>query len=152
MGLDMYFKGQRRLYSFDKNDSALSKEIAEKFPEVRGAFPDYVQFELKYWRKANAIHKWFVTNVQEGEDNCEEHYVEIKQLYDLQDRCTKIHNDRSLAPDLLPTCEGFFFGSSEYNENYFNEIEQTMKWLNGFLVKDAFEIWKKWDFYYRSSW
>lgn len=38
-----------------------------------------------YWRKANAIHAWFVENVQDGEDDCKEYYVSREQLKELLD-------------------------------------------------------------------
>lgn len=31
--------------------------------------------DVGYWRKANAIHAWFVKNVQGGVDNCQSHEV-----------------------------------------------------------------------------
>lgn len=35
---------------------------------------DYCCFkEIAYWRKANAIHRWFVDNVQNGTDDCHIH-------------------------------------------------------------------------------
>ena len=35
----------------------------------------YIEEEAGYWRKANAIHRWFVENVQKGEDDCRDYYV-----------------------------------------------------------------------------
>lgn len=44
-----------------------------------------------YWRKANAIHKWFVDHVQGGEDDCQFHReVEREDLEELRDTCKKI--------------------------------------------------------------
>ena len=43
--------------------------------------------EIIYWRKANAIHKWFVENVQEGVDDCGEYEVTVEQLTELRDLC-----------------------------------------------------------------
>ena len=43
-----------------------------------------------YWRKANAIHKWFVDNVQDGEDNCDYYEVTKEQLEELLDICNTI--------------------------------------------------------------
>ena len=31
--------------------------------------------EVAYWRKANAIHGWFVYNIQDGVDDQNEYYV-----------------------------------------------------------------------------
>ena len=44
-----------------------------------------------YWRKANAIHKWFVDNVQDGIDDCDYHNEVTKEiLEDLLDTCEKV--------------------------------------------------------------
>lgn len=40
---------------------------------VEGINPEKVKEiteEVGYWRKANAIHGWFVDNVQKGNDDC----------------------------------------------------------------------------------
>ena len=39
--------------------------------------------EVAYWRKANQIHKWFVDNVQSGNDDCGNYEVSRKQLSEL---------------------------------------------------------------------
>ena len=39
---------------------------------------------IGYWRKANHIHRWFVLNVQNNEDDCKEHDVTLEQLYGLE--------------------------------------------------------------------
>ena len=46
--------------------------------------------EVGYWRKANAIHKWFVDNVQDGEDNCGYYKVAPEQLEELLNICKLI--------------------------------------------------------------
>lgn len=84
-----------------------------------------VQGTLYYWRKANEIHRWFVDTCQDGVDDCEEYEVHPEQLMDLIDRCEQITVDHSLAQDLLPTQGGFFFGSTDYDEWYFNDLEET---------------------------
>ena len=48
---------------------------------------DNTEHEVMYWRKANAIHKWFVDNVQGGEDDCREYPVSNDQLIELRDTC-----------------------------------------------------------------
>jgi hypothetical protein len=101
-----------------------------------------------YWRKANAIHKWFVENIQGGEDNCQRYYVEREQLVELRDLCAKLCTQREMAEETLPTADGFFFGSTEYDEWYWNDIEGTVQGLDKAL--QAFD--DKWQFHYRSSW
>ena len=56
-------------------------------------------------------------------------------------------SDRSQAEELLPTTSGFFFGSTEYDEYYFEELERTEKELTE-LLRD-----KTWDYLeYQASW
>ncbi len=155
MGLDMYFYGKRYLWSFttgDKNDPAIAEEIAKLFPEVRGAKFNEVTAEFKYWRKANAIHDWFVREVQDGVDDCGEYSVSTEQLESLRNICEKIIADPEQAEILLPTKSGFFFGGIEYDEYYMQDIQETYNWLNDLLLKESLEMLKDWDFYYRASW
>ncbi len=154
MGLDMYVTGKRYLWSFDGNDDQrIASDILHLFPEMVGKTVKEVAVEVMYWRKANAIHKWFVDNLQEGKDECQETIFNPTDLYPLQELCRTVLEDNSRAAELLPTASGFFFGGSEYDEWYFKDIERTLKWLDGFLIKDALDgALKHWDFYYQSSW
>ena len=45
---------------------------------------------VAYWRKANAIHKWFVDNVQNGTDDCGKYRVTVDQLKQLVKACKDI--------------------------------------------------------------
>ena len=60
MGLDMYLKARRYLrYDDDRRNS-----LREEFKVPDGWETTEISFEVGYWRKANAIHKWFVDNIQ----------------------------------------------------------------------------------------
>lgn len=43
--------------------------------------------ECHYWRKANAIHNFFVENVQDGNDDCSDYDVPKSAIEDLAERC-----------------------------------------------------------------
>jgi hypothetical protein len=103
-----------------------------------------------YWRKANAIHDWFVREVQAGVDECQESYVSTEKLKTLRDLCREVMNDKEKANSLLPTRSGFFFGDTSYDEWYFMHIENTEKQLTEVLEDE--EFLKSWEFYYQSSW
>ena len=97
MGLDMYLEGSFSTRAYEKPtdqdyaDMREGKEVTvEQSPELKDAiaaigFEDapidhaYNHFQYVFpiitWRKANAIHKFFVDEVQGGNDNCERHYV-----------------------------------------------------------------------------
>ena len=155
MGLDMY------LYTN-------SKKVCKAANEATDAEPWRYQYGTAiYWRKANAIHRWFVKNVQYGKDDCNIHEVEVEQLQKLLDVCEEVLNDRSKASELLPTQDGFFFGSLEYDEWYWGDVERTAAGLRAILDNvEPFETGRPWTswrekgdpdewevrFYYRSSW
>lgn len=54
--------------------------------------------EVAYWRKANAIHKWFVDNCAGGEfENCGDCYVSKDDLIKLKEICEKIMKECPLV-------------------------------------------------------
>lgn len=145
MGLDMYLSARKYLWA----DSPLQIEVNKVTKDIRGVLQaKQISFEAMYWRKANAIHNWFVNNVQDGEDNCAEYYVGREQLEELLDIIEQVLADTGLASELLPTTSGFFFGSTNIDEWYFQDLEETKERLTE-LMKDQY---KDFDFYYRSSW
>lgn len=186
MGLDMYlykktyvknWEHQKQKYEVSvKRDKKLLKHIQPS----RVA---YVIEDVGYWRKANAIHKWFVDNVQDGEDNNKESYVSKEDLQNLlkivdtlleklvlvdgkvKNSTTynkehpegdinwekgKVIKNPALAQKLLPTGEGFFFGSYEYDEWYYKDLQDTKKILES-AVKD-YDTKDSVSIYYESSW
>lgn len=54
--------------------------------------------ELGYWRKANAIHAWFVKHVQNGMDECERHEVPRKAIEQLKATCEAVVTHSKLVP------------------------------------------------------
>jgi hypothetical protein len=91
-----------------------------------------------------------VDNVQDGEDNCKEHYVTREELQELNDVCMKVWTSKSkeVAEELLPTQVGFFYGSIEIDEWYWEQIEDTLVQLGRILSK----VPEGWSFAYDSSW
>ena len=85
---------------------------------------------------------------QNGVDECQTAYVDKEQLEELLDLCKRVKKNHALAGELLPTESGFFFGSTEYNEWYWEDIDYTIKALSKLLKEDD----GKGDFYYHSSW
>jgi hypothetical protein len=145
MGLDMYLSAKRFLW-YSEDD--LSNKIAENFPGLGDKRIKEVTAEAAYWRKANAIHNWFVENVQGGTDDCGNYEVSREQLQELLDLIEKVLADRGTAKDALPTANGFFFGNTDYDDWYFSDLEHTRD-----MLKDCLDDkWKGWDFEYHSSW
>ncbi len=154
MGLDMYLSAKKYMSRyFDAADTEKIKTINELFGVEGVEDDDYgaqeVIFRVAYWRKANAIHDWFVRNVQDGRDECQEAWVSREQLKELADICKQIVAEPSKAEELLPTRSGFFFGSTDYDDWYLQDIQHTANRIDKILADPAFA---KADFYYQSSW
>jgi hypothetical protein len=151
MGLDMYLVAKRHVSQYIPEDQAVSTELMRHFPELAAdQSVQEVTVRVGYWRKANHIHKWFVDNVQDGDDNCASYYVGREALDELRRRCQQVLDFRHLAVDNLPTAEGFFFGNTDYDEYYFRSVEQTVKIIDAALL--LLDADKSWDIEYSSSW
>ncbi len=140
-----------------------------------------VKEQIGYWRKANAIHQWFVTNCQDGEDDCREYEVDRSQLVELRALVVRVLEaselvpgpvvngyragpdtggelraciedgrivaDPSVAHELLPTTDGFFFGSTHYDQWYIAGLTETLEILDAALAMPEGVT-----FTYQSSW
>jgi hypothetical protein len=154
MGLDMYLSAKKYLSKyFDAEDTGKINAINDIFGIAGEEDGDYgaqeVTFRVAYWRKANAIHQWFVENVQDGEDNCDEFSVPREKLQELMALCAGIIAEPKKGRELLPTASGFFFGSTDYDTYYMQDIQHTYDRLNKILNDPSLS---KMDFYYQSSW
>ena len=152
MGLDMYLYKKNYIWSGDwvkpeHKQEVIVKKGGEVDSSVKPEKIRYVIEEAGYWRKANQIHQWFVDTVQQGEDDCGNYYVSREQLSSLLEICKKIKADNSLAESLLPTQSGFFFGGTEYDEYYYQDIDNTIEILEDCLSDESPD-----DFEYHSSW
>ena len=146
MGLDMYLSAKRYIWS---SDDELADNIKRNFPDL----PEHmrvkeVTVQALYWRKANAIHKWFVDHVQLGVDDCSEFEVSLEQLAELLEVIDAVLENPERAGELLPPQAGFFFGGKEVDDWYWAQLKTTQSELQELFTRD----WKSWDFYYRASW
>lgn len=158
MGLDMYLYAKQSFIDkeWQKEDDArrlthreLVKTLdCDKFICKSNLGSIVTSVEVAYWRKANGIHQWFVDKCQDGNDDCRAAYVSRDKLTELLNICKQITADNSLAEELLPTQGGFFFGSTEYDEWYFNDIKSTITELEAVLADTPEDWW----FEYQSSW
>lgn len=143
MGLDMYLNAKRFYWG---SDAPKIDSVPDGY-EVR-----YVEVEAAYWRKANAIHQWFVDNVQDGVDNCKTYLVTRDQLRKLVSFCKEVLEDMSKADKLLPTVDGFFFGDKLYEDYYVDCLRQTIEQIEKALLSFHDNCTDGWWFEYHSSW
>jgi hypothetical protein len=188
MGLDMYLSKRHYVKNWDHDGPEKHIDITvkiggKKHPLINTSKITYIIEEVAYWRKANQVHQWFVDNVQDGVDDCQESPVSHEQLKKLYDICVlvadysklkdgeitngyrveegksipiiekgKIIEDPSVAEEMLPTASGFFFGGTEYDEYYLEDITHTIEMLKPeFEVEYGNGIYEP-EYYYRASW
>lgn len=141
---------------------------------------DYVDYTFNtwlYWRKFNALHSWFVEHYDKPyEDDCEPHSVSVGDMFNLMDILEEVMSYKKYLepiPDmennedgywkeirdenvcehldnLLRPQSGFFFGSTDYDTWYFDNVERTfnaLKEVEGDMKSGEIE-----KFIYRASW
>jgi hypothetical protein len=162
MGLDMYLQRRKNMLQQDFSDAHDDK--------LSGVI---------YWRKANAIHKYFVDYGKLAHDGAPDvgyYYIDRQDLIHLIERIISILNgpeitetityhkiaedmnevredvkynlNIELAKELLPTTSGFFFGGTDYNHWYHEDLVRTLDILKRELAATPEnETW-----YYYASW
>lgn len=164
MGLDMYLYLRKSDYHCggswhtdeEREKAKYPKELASFEEEIKRVnFPSVsidIDYQVGYWRKANAIHSWFIENCADGVDKCQDIYVSQKKAQALLDKCNEVIADHSLAEKELPTQDGFFFGSTKYDEYYYEDIVYTKEILEKVIAFVESEEGKYYHIIYHASW
>ena len=170
MGLDMFLKIRkceyRSKYSKEKGSNLkleYPKDITNFIPNLDDtiSIERSTDYKVGYWRKANHIHNWFIEKCADRDsngvpiDDCRPMVVTVDNLKELLETCKKVLADHSLAQSLLPTQSGFFFGSTDYGEWYYADIEDTIKIIEPVLKFAEHKLKNKeyvWKVIYEASW
>ncbi len=157
MGLDMYLYLEK--YESNCSWENNKKKVEEFYPQElkdlgerifeRNFMSKETSYQVAYWRKANAIHEFFLNG---EEDKCQKIYVSIDRLQELVDLCKSVIANPSLAEHDLPTKKGFFFGSQEYDEGYFQDLKDTIEQVEPIIEFFKDEHSENYVCYYRASW
>lgn len=167
MGLDMYLEKDLFLSYYTTNATVpftLNTINGTKTIQVnlKDKKIQKITFSVMYWRKANAIHKWFVDNVQDGNDDCSRYWVSKEKLEQLLEICKKVeqaYENENLSKEekeeqissLLPTQEGFFFGTYAYDSYYIQDVKDTIEALEKEINSPDYTN-NEFSYYYQSSW
>jgi len=161
MGLDMYLNARKYVSQHNyKGDSRTEVPEFSTLVNMSGleGLTKYSQFAgisvsypVGYWRKANAIHGWFVNELAGGVDECQEIPVPREKLVELRDLCKAAVSQPAMAGEVLPPTQGFFFGSSEIDEWYMEDLSDTIKMIDHVLSVIPEDNWE-WEIYYQASW
>ena len=171
MGLDQYLTISEYVARTKRDEKGGNLPVDNPlFQELVNRRPSWVDksahtgisldYPAGYWRKANGIHNWFVQNVQDGRDECQKSFVTPEQLRELRDACELVlwthdkdeRHVQTVAEEAgLATKSGFFFGSTDYDEYYMEDLRYTAKLITRLEVAGVFDnAWV--DMYYQASW
>ena len=122
MGLDMY------LERVSRNDSSNRAEV-------------------HYWRKANSIHNWILKETGTPSDfNAGDNGIELTKdmLIKFVEQAETVLRDKSdeTSAKLIPSCSGFFFGDTAYDEWYYKDIESTAEKFKQLINTFDFETYE----------
>lgn len=143
MGLDVYVEVSNRK---DREEIvAKNKEICErndKAYEEKGEDAKYEQTvdipttQDYYFRKFNALVNWVRHNVGNVE-NCEPMELSKNDIEALQATLNDLTPEN--CDQEFPTCTGFFFGSQDYDEWYWQDVEKAKQMCQEILKQTDWE-------------
>src|SRR5262245_16374855 len=191
MGLDMYLSRRTYVKNWEHHKPEHRHEVTVKKggkvrPDIKPERVAEIVEEIAYWRKANAIHAWFVRHVQSGEDDCKAYYVSRDDLRKLKADCDKVLAivktrkdkvkagkvskgggpweqlyaegeqviDTQIAETILPTQEGSFFGGTDYDSGYLEDLTYTSNVIGKVLAEEpeGSSGYDCGEYEYRASW
>lgn len=136
----------------------------------------HIEEQVMYWRKANHIHAWFLRHsaiddqvpIYVDRDDIEllikdckivlkslkgskKGTVTVETGWDKDGKTyekVKVYTETDIAKEYLPTQEGFFFGSTLYDDGYVQDLKDTIKTLGDELKTKNTNA----SYYYEASW
>lgn len=158
MGLDMYIYKTKKTGHSVKELTKLDNNPKEDDPAIAEFLPLYTPFEsmpdyksifkqVAYWRKFNALHQWFVTHVQLGIDNCGLYELDQDVLRSCHDTLEEAFYKKNHY--ILPPTQGFFWGSTEIDDYYWNNVEEAIQTISSLIDNTD---WATERLFYQSSW
>jgi hypothetical protein len=139
MGLDMYFSTRKA--TSKRVDRKTGEEVtldwglpnAHQVYEGSKTITTMVDTECGYFRKFNALHTYIV-NTFGDEDNCQPIYIAKSGVEQILANLKEIQEDHDEAQSIMPTQRGFFFGSTDYDEWYFRDVEEAITMFTDVLA------------------
>lgn len=125
MGLDICFYRVKRK---DVDDMTNTREVFDLIREGG---------RCAYFRKANFIYAYFDHLIDRNTECCIIDKDEIESLFDACGLVLERRNEDGFAEQVLPTCDGFFFGSTDYDEWYYDKVESCYEQMK--IILDEWE-------------
>ena len=144
---------------------APSDELIESLKKYNTASLEYYETldrykshleEVASWRKANAIHGWFTRHLMFRElpdtesymfsgkilsklaEDCKTVLDAIKPILKFKEILTKGDPGYDVARRLLPPTKGFFFGGTDIDRYYAEELEETIEIIKKLNLRESY--------------
>ena len=162
MGLDQYLTAKKYIAKWSYGDGYKDRWVTQEFQDALPMdAPDITQYSqfagisieypVGYWRKANAIHNFFVQEVGGGVDECQEMWIDRDVLVDLRERCSWVlqaEDMEEMAKEMgLETVDGFFFGDTSYGDWYKEDLKLTVE-----ICDHVLSLPEEYSIFYQASW
>ena len=168
MGLDMYFS--RRTYvgklkntkdsdnrwsERDVNNMELKFDDAD-LSHINLKNVRYIEEVFGEFRKFNALHGYVVDNFASGVDNCEMIYLDIDDIIKIHETLSLVKEslsigDKVIAEQTLPPQAGFFFGSTEIDKWYEEDVNEAVE-VFGKIIEEHSMVGYNASYSYQASW
>lgn len=106
--------------------------------------------QIGYFRKVNFLVKFFADKGLDVESQAP-FTIKKEHAEELLSKCKKVLKDHTQGPTLLPTMPGFFFGSTEYDYSYYQDVKEVRDFVEDKLLPEfnsleedeelSFDIW-----------
>lgn len=116
-----------------KNDSINPQPIETLETKCKKVIEDACLFHCGYFRKVNFLYKYFYEDLVK--EAC---YITPDEVQDIITKCNDILKGDASPETTLPTTSGFFFGSTAYDEWYYEDVRDVLKTFKQ-LSKDTKE-------------
>ena len=124
-----------------------------------------LEYNAAQWRKANAIQRWMNDELAGGDmENCQSYPIDSDKLDQLRNDCMAVLSmnsnplaNKKMVEELaekrgLYPMEGFFFGTYEFDEWYFRDLEYTVAVIDRLDKAGALNPDSDVTFTYRAWW
>jgi hypothetical protein len=158
----------------EKHNNIVITRGGEIREDIKPERISYIIEEVGFWRKFNALHGWFVNECGGGKDECQVIHVDtydLKKLLELlnevstllknskkvvkvlqdwkgNDYNVEVYENEDEIENLIPPTPGSFFGSTQVDEWFKKDVEETITLLEDLLSEDNYDC----SYYYQASW
>lgn len=98
--------------------------------------------EVAYFRKSNWIHGWIVKNIQNDVDNCAYYPFDGEEIGRLCELIKKALETKDSS--ILPPTPGFFFGSTEIDSYYWEQLKDDLYKLKDLGIDKTYMYHSSW--------